>query len=308
MKKYAILGTGLLAAGLMSGPAWAQNPNPNPNANQIPAHKAGDLPGPIDSLADLQDTGRMIFKLADENNDGQISQKEAVDAGNLVVGGFFFRADQNGDGVLSKEEAKQARDAFLATKPWLKYVIETAKSTPNTAATQGNNPKNPQVALNNLEAVFDTNNDKQLQATELRQAVQTTIQGLFAAADTNRDNELSTSEVNAGLAGIARQAGQAVFAQADTDNNGQISQAEFEKAILEPTRVAFRVADLNHDGQISPQEADTARRVIMSKLQMLNQPEAPNSPRNMINSALGSQTNPAQAAPAAPVNPPTQPR
>jgi len=40
-----------------------------------------DVPGPIDSLQDLQDTGRMLFKLVDENNDGQISQKEAVDPG-----------------------------------------------------------------------------------------------------------------------------------------------------------------------------------------------------------------------------------
>ncbi len=51
-----------------------------------------DVPGPIDSLQDLQDTGKMLFKIADENNDGQISQKEAIDAGNLTVGGLFFRA------------------------------------------------------------------------------------------------------------------------------------------------------------------------------------------------------------------------
>ena len=43
----------------------------------------------------------MLFKLADTNNDGQISQKEATDAGNLLVGGFFFRADANGDGTLT---------------------------------------------------------------------------------------------------------------------------------------------------------------------------------------------------------------
>jgi len=308
MKNFARLSTGLFAIGMMAAPAWAQAPNANQNANQIPARTAGDAPGPIDSLSDLQDTGRMIFKIADTNNDGQISQKEAVDAGNLLVGGFFFRADQNGDGVLSREESNQARDSFLNTKPWLRYVIETARTSPN-AGTQGNNGKNPQMAINNLEAVFDTNNDKQLQASELRQAVQTTIQGLFATADTNRDNELSNSEVNAGIAGMARQAGQVVFQQADTDNNGQISQAEFEKAVIEPSRVAFRVFDLNHDGQISQQEADTARQVVMSKLKMLNQPEAPNSPRNTINSALGSSTQPAPTSPApATPAPPTQPR
>ena len=71
-----------------------------------PRPRRKDVPGPIDSLQDLQDTGRMIFKLVDENNDGQISQKEAVDAGNLAVGGLFFRADANGDGVVTQDEAK----------------------------------------------------------------------------------------------------------------------------------------------------------------------------------------------------------
>jgi len=99
MKKTWMFGMGALALGLSVATASAQ----------VPAERrAGDVPGPIDSLSDLQDTGRMLFKLADENNDGQISQKEAVSAGNLLVGGFFFRADQNGDGVLSQDEAKQA--------------------------------------------------------------------------------------------------------------------------------------------------------------------------------------------------------
>ena len=289
MKSYAMLSTGILGLCLMAAPALGQTQK---------ERKPGDLPGPIDSLADLQDTGRMIFKLADENNDGQISQKEAVDAGNLVVGGFFFRADQNGDGVLSQDETKQAIESFLSTKPLLRYVIETVKTAPKPSGNAGAN--NTPLTPGNLATLLDSNNDKQLQASELRQAVQTTIQGLFATADTNRDGELSNTEVNAGLLSISRQAGQVAFQQADTDNNGQISQAEFEKAIIEPSRLAFRVMDLDHDGQLSQKEADTARQLIMTKLRMLNVPEAPNSPRNMINSTLGSQTQPAPAAAPAP--------
>ena len=68
------------------------------------------LPGPIDSLEDLESTGRLLFKLADTNNDNLISQKEAVDAGNLLVGGYFFRADANGDGKVTSEEARSARE------------------------------------------------------------------------------------------------------------------------------------------------------------------------------------------------------
>lgn len=60
-----------------------------------PAISSADDPpkvgaGPIQNIQDLQDTGKLLFKLADTNNDGQISQKEATDAGNLLVGGFFF--------------------------------------------------------------------------------------------------------------------------------------------------------------------------------------------------------------------------
>jgi Ca2+-binding EF-hand superfamily protein len=288
MKTILMSGLAVAAFALAGLPVGAQ---------QAPAQKPGDMPGPIDSVQDLQDTGKMIFKLADENNDGQISQKEAIDAGNVVVGGFFFRADQNGDGVLSQEEGKQATDAFFATKPWLKYVVDTAKTAKSQERGNTADNQNKQNVAGNLLAVLDTNNDKQLQASELRQAVQTTIQGTFATADTNRDGQLTPAELNAAIAGAGRQVAQAAFQQADTDNNGQISQAEFEKAILEPARVAFKVADLNHDGQISREEAQTARQVLVTKLRALRVPEPSNSPRNVINTAIGNQTQPAPANP-----------
>jgi len=285
MRKLMMVGLGAIAVGLSAMPAWSQA-----------ERKSGDVPGPIDSLSDLQDSARMVFKLADENNDGQISQKEATDAGNLLVGGFFFRADQNGDGVLSQDEARQAREAFMSTKPWLRYVVDTAK-TAKTDTAKSNQNRN---MIAGLAAAFDTNNDKQLQASELRSAVQTAVQGGFATADTNRDGQLSPAELNASVAGISRQVAQASFQQADTDGNGQISQAEFEKAIVEPSRVAFKIIDLNHDGQISQEEAQTARQVVTSKIRSLNLPEPSNSPRNVINSAIGSQTQPqpAQSQPA----------
>ncbi len=66
-----------------------------------------DIPGPIDSLQDLQDTGRMLFKLVDENNDGQISQKEAIDAGNLsrLAGSSRTRRQQRWRGLAGRSEA-----------------------------------------------------------------------------------------------------------------------------------------------------------------------------------------------------------
>lgn len=299
MKRIAVTGSILFAFGALAFCSAGQPPD---------QHTGGNTLGPADRLTELEDTGKVIFKLADENGDGQISQKEAIDAGNLVVGGFFFRADQNGDGVLSAEEARNAREAFLSSKPWLRYALDTAKTAKPAAGStkaQGSN------LINMVASTFDTNNDKQLQATELRQAVQSVVQAEFALADTNRDGQISPSELNAAVIGLSRQVAQAAFQQADADNNGQISQAEFDKAVIEPARVAFKVIDLNHDGQISQQEANTASQVVINKVRNLT--ASPNQIQSQGNQFLGSPapagTTPAPAAPspgtpAAPTTPP----
>ena len=307
MKKRYFLGLASLAFGLGGLPALAQQPDNNHTKPARPTDALENIPGPIESLENLQETGRILFKLADENNDGQISQKEAVDAGNLLVGGFFFRADKNGDGILSQEEAHEASESFLAAKPWLRYVIQTAQYSKRQDGAGGSNGNNNQMSpLVVLASAFDSNNDKQLQASELRQAVQTTVQSGFTAADTNRDGKLSPAEVNAAIIGLGRQATHLAFDNVDTDKNGQLSQAEFEKAIVEPARVAFKVVDRNHDGQISREEAQTARQVVMSKVRDLNVLEPSNSPKNVINSVLGNQTQPADNAIQS--QPPTAPR
>jgi len=258
MNAFKALGLGLIT---LAGTASAQSK---------------DLPGPIDSLQDLQDTGRMLFKLVDENNDGQISQKEAVDAGNLAVGGLFFRADANGDGVVSQEEARQARDTFLAQKPMVRFLIERAKSAkPNTT---GGTP-NPGAVFMGL---VDANNDKQLQATEVRQAVQSAVQGLFAAADTNRDGLMSPTEVNAAIVGAIKAAEQATFQAADLNGDGQISKEEFTKALTDPANAAFAILDANNDGQLSPQELQSAGRIIENQIRRSMVPEPANSLRNLL--------------------------
>jgi len=287
----------------MTGVANAQAPAPaqpaqpaqgQPAAGAQPAQgnrPAGDMPGPIDNLRDAQETGRMVFGMADVNNDGQISQKEAIDAANLLVGGFFFRADQNGDGTLSQDEARQARESLYAQQPVLRYVVEKARfqakqggGNNNAAAT------NPASALGSL---LDANNDKQLQASELRQAVQTGVQGAFAVIDTNRDGQLSPTEINAAIIGAARTAAQAGFQQADNDRNGQLSKEEYRQAITEPADMVFAILDGNNDGQISQQEAEGALRIISSQLRGLMVPEPANSARNLLRSG----TSPDQAAP-----------
>jgi len=290
-------GLALMATGLVNAQAPAPAPAPAQGAHA--AHPPGDLPGPIDNLGDLEQTGRMMFKMADTNNDGLVSQKEAIDAGNLMVGGFFFRADKNGDGVLSQEEAKEARDSLFAQQPLLRYVAMKGKA--EAAKPEGGNAtQSPVKAIGNL---LDTNNDKQIQATEVRQAVQTTVQSMFAVADTNRDNQLSPTEINAAIIGFARTAAQAAFQQADDDHNGSLSRQEFDKAIVEPANVLFGILDANNDGQVSTEEAQQARRMIGSQLRSLMVPEPANSARNLIRTGAA----PEQVAPV-PNVPPAAPR
>jgi len=300
----------MMAGGLaltISGIANAQAPAPAPAAapaRPVAAKPAGDLPGPIDNLNDLEQTGRMVFKVADTNNDGQISKKEAVDAGNLLVGGFFFRADQNGDGTLSQDEAKQAREALFAQQPLLRYVLTKGKMEVKKQAQDDNNPnatKDPAKAIGDL---LDINNDKQIQASEVRQAVQTSVESVYAVADTNRDGQMSPTEINSAIIGFARTAAQAAFQQADEDRNGTLSRAEFDKAIVEPANVIFGILDGNNDGQISPDEAQKARRLVAGQLRGLMVPEPANSIRNLIRTgAAPEQIAPVPNVPASAVTP-----
>ena len=211
-----------------------------------------DLTGPIkiESIEDLQDVGKFLFKLADTNNDNRISQKEAVDAGNLLAGGFFFRADANGDGTVTPDEARSAREALFNQKPLLRFIFQKGESAINEQG--GSNAVNQ--GKMNLMSVLDSNHDGNLSASELRQAVQTSVQSLFLTADRNGDGQLDPAEVNQAAIEMGRTAVQAAFNAADTDKNGAVSQAEFDRAIINPAHVMFKIFDANNDGQISADE------------------------------------------------------
>jgi len=306
----AVMGLSSLFLAQAAQAQQAAPPVQQPGQAAATQKPVADLPGPIDSWQDVQDTGKILFKLADTNNDGQISQKEAVDAGNLLVGGFFFRADQNGDGTLTKEEARQAREALLQQQPLLRLVIQRSKRAAQQEGVAAADPtKGKPVGTENPTAdigrLLDANNDQKLEASEVRNAVQTGVQGMFAAADTNRDNLLSPTEINAAIIGLGRAAMQTAFQQADTDQNGQVSKAEFDKAIIQPANILFGVVDANGDGQLSQEEMQGAMRVVASQVRMLRVPEPANSAGNLIRTGL----RPEQVAPVPNVaTPGTAPR
>jgi len=237
----------------------------------------------MEALRDVQNTGRLVFALADANHDGLVSQQEAIDANDLLVGGFFFRADVDGNGVVTEPEAKAVVDKYLDQNPWLRYIVDSLRAQSNAKQTNGQNGTTAQ-SFQGFMVLIDTNNDKQLQPGELRQIVQTLTQSYFAAADTNRDGQMSPSEVNAAVAGIAKSLAQQSFQQADTDHNGQLNRAEYDKAIIEPANAVFQIIDLNHDGQISQQEADQIGRVVIQQVRRMQPPEPANSPTNLIES------------------------
>jgi len=263
-------------------------------------YKTDVLPGPINGFSDLQDSAKLAFKLADTNNDGQISQKEAIDAGNLLVGGFFFRADTNGDGVLTEQEGQQARETLFAQQPLLKFVVLRSKPTNPAPGDQAQNVQPVASGATNdkghvvrsftndpmrtIENLLDTNRDQKIEASELRQAVQTGVNTLFLMADNNQDGQLSPYELNDAVTQVANSAVQSVFQAADTDRNNALSMDEYDKALTEPAHAVFRVLDANADNQLTLDELERAERIIADQIARLRVPEASNSVRNRIQS------------------------
>lgn len=258
--------------------------------------------GPIQSIQDLQETAKMLFKLADMNNDGQISQKEATDAGNLLVGGFFFRADANGDGTLTHEEAQQARENLFQQQPLLRLVLQKAKPTGIAVQPAAGQPAaaaaDPattakQVAVNpegTIGSLLDTNRDQKIEATEIRQAVQSAVQGLFSLCDTNQDAQLTPYELNAAVGEAAKSAVQTVFQAADIDRNGQLTMEEYDKALAEPAHALFRVIDADNNNNLSLAELQRAQQILADQIMRLRVPEPPNSLSNELKQGANSNS------------------
>ena len=195
--------------------------------------------------------------------------------------GVFFCADANGDGKLSAEEVQTARENLFNQRPLLRFVFERAsdQTGENIAAGATKHP------LWKLTTFLDTNNDGELSSAELRQAVASAVQTLYLTADANRDSQLDPAEINRAVLEVGRSAAQAAFNASDADRNGAISQEEFDKAIMVPAHVAFRILDANRDKQLSADELRSAADILIREIRALRVPEAPNSLSNQIGSA-----------------------
>jgi Ca2+-binding EF-hand superfamily protein len=265
----------------------------------------------------------MLFKLTDTNNDGLISQKEATDAGNLLVGGFFFRADANGDGVLTPEEGRSAREALFCQRPLLRWILERARPASPTAGTRALTSDHPAprsgdaartVAADPARAIgdlLDSNHNRNLEASELRQGVQTGVQTLFNFADTNQDGQLSPAELNQAAGEAAKGVVQAAFQTVDADHDGTLTMAEFDEALIEPRHAVFRVLDANSDGRLTLEELKRAARTIADEIRRLRVHEPSNAPWRHLQGERSAAdvtdivTPPVPAARSHPVTAPT---
>lgn len=253
---------------------------------------AGDLPGPIDSLRDMRDTARLAFMIADANGDHLVSQQEAIDAGNTLVGGFFFAADANGDGTLSQDEASKARERVMQQHPVLKYVLRRAsQSEPIATAANENNNNNQNANQKNdlirqIGSLLDGNSDKKLQANEIRDAVQVSVQTLYSTADKDGDSKMSPAEINAAFYGALREVPKLAFQAIDQNGDGNVNKDEMTQALVPPSHVVFDVLDQNRDGQLTQNELESAGEVVVRELENLKFPEPRNSPANVISSSI----------------------
>jgi Ca2+-binding EF-hand superfamily protein len=264
---------------------------------------------PLQSIHDLESSAKLLFKLADTNNDGQLSQKEVGDAGLLLVGGFFFRADTNGDGVLTPEEAEYAQETLFAQQPLLKLILQKAKpantsqpdqnqtapTTSDPATIVKNLLANPERMIGNL---LDSNHDHKIESTELRQAVKSGVQILFSLADTNQDGQLTPYELTAVVGAVAKSTVQTAFLAADTDHNRELSLDEYDKALAEPAHALFRVIDADSNKQISLAELERAEKIFAGQIARLRVSEPSISPAHQTQPGSSVSTPRTQGVPA----------
>ena len=120
--------------------------------------------------------------------------------------------------------------------------------------------------LDNNFARIDTNHDGSISAAELateqqrelvlaKNALQQQAQARFKQLDTNKDGQLSPAEFAAVAPTIrTSQTPQQALQALDSNHDGKLSADEFRA----PQLAKFNKADANHDGTVTPAEAQAA--------------------------------------------------
>jgi Ca2+-binding EF-hand superfamily protein len=122
--------------------------------------------------------------------------------------------------------------------------------------------------LNNRFSAMDSNHDGTVTGAELaaeqqkemqqaKGALQQQLSARFKQLDTNKDNQLNLQEFLAAAPAIrTSESPDQLLQQLDTNKDGKLSADEFRA----PQLATFNRADTNHDGTVTPAEAQAAGR------------------------------------------------
>lgn len=174
------------------------------------------------------------------------------------VGKMFARLDTNHDGFIAKDEV----DAIHAKR---KQMIEQRADRFDPSKIFDRLDANHDGKITTAEAEAAHNQRAQSKGSQPAKAQATGFRGLFARADTNKDGAISQAEfttmgqqIHARMeqAAVAKGPAGMLLDEADTNKDGKVSLAEAQQLALSH----FDKLDLNHDGTITPQERQQARK------------------------------------------------
>jgi Ca2+-binding EF-hand superfamily protein len=247
----------------------APTPTPTPTAEAESARKAdtsaATTPGPTPSLvvsgvgscepaAEVSGMLSRISETADSNGNGKIEKEEAYSAADFLVGGFFFRADKNFDGTLTPDEGRAARTELMTRSPMLATVMQRASTAENSAA------------LAKMADLLGIDYDKAVSSSELREAGRQVVDELFRLGDLDKNGSLTQDEALQAGRNQLRSLGSRAFLAYDADGDKTLVLDEFQAALKESSRLAFRAADSNQDGKLTESEISNAVRGVAQRV------------------------------------------
>jgi len=174
------------------------------------------------------------------------------------IGKMFARMDTNHDGFISKDEV----DALQA-KRQQRMEARAQRFDPSKIFARLDLNHDGKITVAEAEAA--RNQRIQAKGGQPAQAHAAGFTGLFARADTDKDGVITQAEFDAmgqqihtrmEKAALTRGPAGHMLDTADTNKDGKVSLAEAQQLALSH----FDQMDLNHDGTITPQERQQARK------------------------------------------------
>jgi Ca2+-binding EF-hand superfamily protein len=215
------------------------------------------------AAAALAGTGAAVAQTAPQAPSAQRQHMMKTEMRTDVAGHvqrMFARLDANHDGFITKAEI-DAVQSLRAEK------VEQRAQRFDPAKVFARIDANHDGKITPAEAEAAHNQRVVAKGGAPAQAHATAFGGLFARADANKDGVVTKAEFDAvgaqlrahmEQAAMHRGMGDRMIDLADANKDGKVSQAEAQAFAL----ARFDRADLNHDGQLTPQERQQAHQLM----------------------------------------------